>query len=219
MVDGGGSSWNCPGSPRTKLREKLKKLKDKRVGKEPDACVYARLEPCGQFASSSDSHQTRNPEIVSEVLPTDVHRDDAEQQGVKFDLDYALRQPLCATDLDLEECPGDHTAGNRELKSEGLKFTGVRKKASSFVAEIRVSTKKRIWLGSYETAEPAALAHDVATYLRATYLKGTNPQYNFGSSPSSFPPSKEISDLKTDAEKWALIKKIAGEFAKKVGRR
>jgi hypothetical protein len=126
MVDWGGSSWNCPGSPRTKLREKLKRLKDKRVGKEPDACVYARLEPCGQFASSSDSHQTRNPEIVSEVLPTDVHRDDAEQQGVKFNLDYALGQPLCATDLDLEACPGDHTAGNRELKSGGLKFTGVR---------------------------------------------------------------------------------------------
>jgi hypothetical protein len=138
---------------------------------------------------------------------------------VKFDLDYALRQPLCATDLDLKECPSDHTAGNRELKSEGLKFTGVRKKASSFVAEIRVSTKKRIWLGSYETAELAALAHDVATYLRANYLRGTNPQYNFGSSSSAFPPSKEISDLETDEEKRELIKKIAGEFAKKVGRR
>jgi hypothetical protein len=214
MVDGGGTSWNCPGSPSNKLREKLKKLKDKRVGKKPDACVYARLEPCGQFASSSDSHQTRNPEIVSEILPTDVHREDAEQQGVKFDLDYALRQPLCATELDLEECPSDHTAGNRELK-----FRGVRKKASSFVAEIRVSTKKRIWLGSYETAELAALAHDVATYLRANYLRGTNPQYNFGSSSSAFPPSKEISDLETDEEKRELIKKIAGEFAKKVGRR
>ncbi len=214
MGDGGRSRLYCPGSPGAKLREKLRQLKDKRVGIEPDACVYARLEPCGEFVSSSDSHRTGNPEIVSEVLPTDVHRDDAEQQGVKFDLDYALRQPLCATDLDLEEFPGDHTAGNRQLK-----FTGVRKKAGSFVAEIRVSTKKRIWLGSYKRAEPAALAHDVATYLRATYLSGANPQYNFDSSPSSFPPSKEISDLETDEEKWELIKKIAGEFPKKVARR
>ncbi len=208
MVDGGGSSWNAPGSPRIKLREKLKILKDKRVGKEPDAC--------GQFVSSSDSHQTGNPEIVSEVLPTDVHRGDAEQQGAKFDLDYALRQPLCATVFDLKECPGDHTAGNRHRK-----FRGVRKRkgGGSFVAEIRVSSNKTIWLGSYKTAEQAALAHDVATYLRATYLSGRNPQYNFESSPSSFPPSKEISALETDEEKWKLIQKIAEEYAKKVGRR
>ncbi len=118
---------------------------------------------------------------------------------------------LRATDLDLVEYPGHDTAGIRE-------FTGVRIKAGSYVAEMRVSTKKRIWLGSYKTPEKAALVHDVANYLRAAYLGRWTPTYNFDKSPSCFAPLIAISDLETDEEKWKLIENIAKVFAENVGR-
>jgi hypothetical protein len=77
---------------------------------------------------------------------------------------------------------------------------------------ITLSDSRFVQLFSISRSAPAIT-------LRATYLSGRNPQYNFESSPSSFPPSKEISALETDEEKWKLIQKIAEEYAKKVGRR
>jgi hypothetical protein len=206
MVDGGEANWKGSGCSLTKLKEKLKQAKDNRVGRGPDRCVHSRQVLRRQFAaSSSGSQATGNPKIVSDVLPiTSV------EQVVQFDLDYGLRQPFCVTDLDfLEEFP-DLTAG--DLRVEGS--IGVRYRNGSFTAEIRVTKRnKRIWLGSFKTAEAAALAHDVATFLRATYFGAKDPRYNFDSSPSSFPPFDEISHLNSDEEKIELIRKLAKKFA------
>jgi len=65
-------------------------------------------------------------------------------------------------------------------------FRGVRCREGAFVSEIRVGGKKQIWLGTYKTPEAAARAHDAATYLRATYLGGKDPEYNHKDSASSF---------------------------------
>ncbi|XP_034677497.1 ethylene-responsive transcription factor ERF020-like [Vitis riparia] len=58
------------------------------------------------------------------------------------------------------------------------KFRGVRqRKWGKWVSEIRVpGTQDRLWLGSYATAEAAAVAHDIASYcLRGgTSLDGLN---------------------------------------------
>ncbi|EEF34359.1 ethylene-responsive transcription factor ERF020 [Ricinus communis] len=54
--------------------------------------------------------------------------------------------------------------------TEQKKYKGVRRrKWGKWVSEIRVpGTQERLWLGSYSTAEAAAVAHDVASYcLRA----------------------------------------------------
>jgi hypothetical protein len=207
MVDGGEANWKGSGCSQTKLKEKLKQAKDNRVGRGPDRCVHSRQVPCRQFAaSSSGSQATENPEIVSDVLPiTSV------EQVVEFDLDYGLRQPFCVTDLDfLEEFP-DLIAGDLRVERN----IGVRYRNGSFTAEIRVTKRsKRIWLGSFKTAEAAALAHDVATFLRATYFGAKDPTYNFDSSPSSFPPFDEISHLNSDEEKFELIRKLAKKFAR-----
>jgi hypothetical protein len=208
MVDGGEANWKGSGRSQTKLKEKLKQAKDNRAGRGPDRCVHSRQVPCPQFAaSSSGSQATGNPEIVSDVLPiTSV------EQVVQFDLDYGLRQPFCVTDLDfLEEFP-DLIAGDLRVE----RSIGVRYRNGSFISEIRVTKQsKRIWLGSFKTAEAAALAHDVATFLRATYFGAKDPTYNFDSSPSSFPPFDEISHLNSDEEKIELIRKLAKKFAQR----
>ncbi|KAL2457159.1 Ethylene-responsive transcription factor [Abeliophyllum distichum] len=71
------------------------------------------------------------------------------------------------------------------LKSEGtseqLKYKGVRKrKWGKYVSEIRLpNSRKRIWLGSYDTAEKAARAFDAALFC----LRGSNAKFNFPDNP------------------------------------
>nr|WAK86028.1 transcription factor ERF67 [Nothapodytes nimmoniana] len=64
-------------------------------------------------------------------------------------------------------------------KATARKFIGVRKRPSGrWVAEIKESSQHvRLWLGTYDTPEEAALAYDEA----ARALRGENARTNFGS--------------------------------------
>lgn len=70
----------------------------------------------------------------------------------------------------------------RKSSKAKSKFVGVRQRPSGkWVAEIKNTTQKiRIWLGTFDTAEEAALAYDEAACL----LRGTNTRTNFRNTPS-----------------------------------
>ncbi|XP_030538489.1 ethylene-responsive transcription factor ERF017-like [Rhodamnia argentea] len=64
---------------------------------------------------------------------------------------------------------------------KGLKFRGVRRRAwGKWVSEIRLpNSRRRIWLGSYDSAEKAARAFDAALFC----LRGRAAKFNFPDSP------------------------------------
>ncbi|KAH7423528.1 hypothetical protein KP509_12G059800 [Ceratopteris richardii] len=72
------------------------------------------------------------------------------------------------------------------LSAEGRRFKGVRRRSwGKWVSEIRLpNSRDRLWLGSFETAEQAALAFDVAVVC----LRGRSVSLNFPDSPPSYAP-------------------------------
>ncbi|KAK4726363.1 hypothetical protein R3W88_031280 [Solanum pinnatisectum] len=100
--------------------------------------------------------------------------------------------------------PKKRAAGRKKFKeTRHPVFRGVRKRNNDkWVCEIREPTKqKRIWLGTYPTAEMAARAHDVA----ALALKGELATLNFADSAwrLQVPISKDPKELRQAAARAA----------------
>ncbi|XP_057793718.1 ethylene-responsive transcription factor ERF020 [Salvia miltiorrhiza] len=73
-----------------------------------------------------------------------------------------------------------HGGGASQKKYKGVR----RRKWGKWVSEIRVpGTPERLWLGSYATAEAAAVAHDVAFYC----LRGDSSPQNLNFHPVVLP--------------------------------
>ncbi|XP_044467111.1 ethylene-responsive transcription factor RAP2-11-like [Mangifera indica] len=70
-----------------------------------------------------------------------------------------------------------NSTNRRDIESNGKRFLGVRQRPSGrWVAEIKDSSQKlRLWLGTFDRAEEAALAYDSA----ARILRGRNTKTNF----------------------------------------
>ncbi|KAL5725984.1 hypothetical protein ACHQM5_009059 [Ranunculus cassubicifolius] len=72
---------------------------------------------------------------------------------------------------------GRKTTKRSKTNTSGTRFLGVRQRPSGrWVAEIKESSQKlRVWLGTYDRPEDAAMAYDTAAWL----LRGKNAKTNF----------------------------------------
>ncbi|KAK8559013.1 hypothetical protein V6N13_098611 [Hibiscus sabdariffa] len=96
------------------------------------------------------------------------------------------------------------TTSPREGVSD--KYRGVRKrKWGKWVSEIRLpNSRKRIWLGSYDSPEKAAKAFDAALYC----LRGPDANFNFPDTPPEITGGRSLSPRQ--------IKVAAARFANQV---
>ncbi|KAE9602241.1 putative transcription factor AP2-EREBP family [Lupinus albus] len=83
-------------------------------------------------------------------------------------------------DKSYENQKGSVMKNQKALKKSDKKFIGVRKRPSGrWTSEIKDSSQKlRLWLGTFDKAEEAALAYDCAARL----LRGRNAKTNFPNS-------------------------------------
>ncbi|CAN4086193.1 unnamed protein product [Withania somnifera] len=99
--------------------------------------------------------------------------------------------------------------------NDGKKFIGVRQRPSGrWVAEIKETSQKlRLWLGTFDRAEEAALAYDSAARL----LRGRNAKTNFKYQAEILKPHEENRSLLDKNPrlyqllKHAITKKLAGK--------
>ncbi|GAA0149514.1 hypothetical protein Leryth_010262 [Lithospermum erythrorhizon] len=90
-----------------------------------------------------------------------------------------------------------------ETNSSSCKFRGVRKrKWGKYVSEIRLpNSRKRIWLGSYDTAEKAARAFDAALFC----LRGNSAKFNFPDNPPEIVNGRSLTspEIQVEAARFA----------------
>uniref|UniRef100_A0A7C8ZZF0 AP2/ERF domain-containing protein n=1 Tax=Opuntia streptacantha TaxID=393608 RepID=A0A7C8ZZF0_OPUST len=133
-------------------------------------------------SSSSDDEpdpMTRRTRVVRHINEIRFHSDPAQARSEKSESLAKLQPPQASS-----------PAGDRR------KWRGVRlRKWGKWAAEIRDPTRRtRIWLGTFETAEEAAMAYDSA----AISLRGPNAQTNFLRPPALEPAVTSVSGEEED---------------------
>ncbi|CAL0311383.1 unnamed protein product [Lupinus luteus] len=117
-------------------------------------------------------------------------------------------------------CSSLHEVTNTKKKLKGVR----RRKWGKWVSEIRVpGTQERLWLGTYATAEAAAVAHDVAVYCLRKPSSLSMEKLNFPQTLSSYGVEnrndmspKSIQKVASDVGMDVDARNIAGKTTKVV---
>ncbi|CAL0299829.1 unnamed protein product [Lupinus luteus] len=131
-------------------------------------------EPSKVYSTSSHIKSGHDGMSITSVLPFhDSNFDQTQPQAMNKTTLTNLRSNSFNENLlrGIKNQPLKCSSGRRKL------FKGVRQRQwGKWVAEIRLPrNRKRVWLGTFDTAEEAAIAYDTAAYI----LRGEYAQLNF----------------------------------------
>ncbi|KAL0720272.1 hypothetical protein Bca4012_034871 [Brassica carinata] len=171
------------------VHRKHKSLTDQSLNGCPKVLKITVTDPCATDSSSDEENDT----VVSRATTrrvkryVEVIRFDDENRGATA----AKRKKPANKAAAAAENGGDDGHGS----AKPVKYRGVRQRPwGKYAAEIRDPSKgTRVWIGTFNTAEEAAIGYDKA----AIKIKGSNALTNFLTPPPRTPTKTPVIDLET----------------------